>query len=109
MSKDDVKVTTTQGNDIGMWQETEHGTLCVVNVQNQPVHVAVWPHKPGEQPKGLPYAMSFDKDGALMLQLPPTPGRKDPLILPIQEVVKLVDAARDFANTTQGEHTVGHR
>ena len=104
----DVKVTTTQGNTIGMWQETEHGTLSVVNAQGQPVHVAAWPHKPGEQPKGLPYALSFDKDGNVMLQLPPTAGRKDPLILPITEVAELVDTALDFANTTQGEHAVGH-
>lgn len=75
------------------WITCDHGQLAVVSGHG-PDHVSARPVAEfAGKPNKLPYAMSFDGDGRLMLQVPVGEGV---CVVPMHKVRKLLEAAQEI-------------
>jgi hypothetical protein len=80
------------GNQQGAWIKKGDATLAAVyKVPGQPdPYVCIYPQT---AVTSTPYAMSIDETGKIMLQLPPNGNRTAPMVVPMDQVVALLEAA----------------
>jgi hypothetical protein len=110
------KITVIQeGPNRGMWVRDERGTLAIVHQnEGKTVYVCAYPRETqldgdvsdsSANPTKLPYALSFDEAGVLMLQIPGATAHDTPVILPMSEVaakLRFVDRiSKDIHDTCE--------
>lgn len=90
----DLKIVQ-EGPTRGAWLTVPQGLLSLVNESRMDAatYVGVSLGKP-EVAHSLPYAMSFSKEGELMLQMPNQENPREPFIVKMSQVVALVKAAK---------------
>lgn len=90
----DFKVSE-KGPTRGAWLRVPQGLLSVVQQTDmgQLAYVGVHVGQP-EVTHSLPYALTFGKDGELMLQIPNQENPREPIIVTMKHVEALVKAAK---------------
>ena len=85
----------TEGDTKGAWLDVPSGMICLVNETDRLQYVGAYAGKPVVDGNvKLPYALSFDRDGHVMVQLPGDKPGDDVVIVRADKIRDLVLSAK---------------